>query len=169
MIAGTPHNEDKQAWCRIGEQRELMFLRRRFDGCEFSLNPQKSVDKYTHDLMVKLPCDLKSITTRFRMAESLYGVPSRSAVTINRKDLQRYAAHYPNIVIVLDVNYGDFQRTCMTTLSQMRDLIERGLAHLHQYKDRIEDRAGNAKESYVVDSMLFQEVVELSNQKHEEN
>jgi hypothetical protein len=164
-----PHNEDKVAWCRIGEDRERGFLTRRFRGCEFTLNPEKVVNKYAHDLLVSQPCDLKSITTRFRMAESLYGVPSRSAVTINRKDLRRYADLYPNIVIVLDIDYGDFRRTCMTTLFQMRSLIEQGKAHLHQYKDRIDDTHGNAKESYVVDSMLFQEVVEEKNPKHEEN
>jgi hypothetical protein len=158
MVA--PSNQDKPAWCRIGEQREHAFLGRRFKGCAFRLNPAKAGDKYTHDLVATLPCDLKSITTRFRKAEELYGVPSRSAVTINRKDLRRYESLYPGIIIVLDVDYGDFRRTCFTTLPQMRSLIEQGKAHLHQYKDRIDDTHGNAKESYVVDSMLFQEIEE---------
>jgi hypothetical protein len=152
-------NEDKQAWCQLGAAREEPFTRRSFLGCRFSMNPAKAHDKYAHDLEMTVPSDLKTITTRFRMAESLYGISSRSAITLNAKDVERYRRH-PHMVIVFDIDYGDFRRTCKASMPEIERLIRDGKARLHAYKDRVGDTAGNATESYVLDSLWFQPVKE---------
>ena len=152
-------NEDKIAWCIRGAEQEKAFVRRTFSGCRFAMNPAKDCDPYTFDLMLTVPCDLKTITTRFRMADALYGISSISAITLNVKDIERYKAH-PHMVIVFDVDYGDFKRVCKATMPEIRRLIDMGKARLHTYKARVDDKAGNAKDSYVFDSLWFQPLKE---------
>ena len=40
-------NEDKQAWCELGQTQEIDFVaNRRFRGTAVKINPKKKVDKY---------------------------------------------------------------------------------------------------------------------------
>jgi hypothetical protein len=87
-------NEDKLSWCQYGEELEHEFLDGSFP---VTLNPKKVSDKFTHDFFIHLPCDLKSIMSKWIKSESLFGIPSEHAISINQKDLQRYRDLYPKL------------------------------------------------------------------------
>jgi hypothetical protein len=57
--------------------------------------------------------DLKTIRTRFKTADR-YGLDSKTALTIYKKDVDRYSEKYPNIIGILDIDYGDLQRPAGT-------------------------------------------------------
>lgn len=86
-----------------------------------------------------------------------YGIPAKTAITINRKDIERYSAKYPNIVLILDIDFGDWRSIRYAPLRDIKRAIRRGAAKLHAYQNRTEDTRGNAKESYVLDALWFPE------------
>ena len=151
-------HKDKQAWCEAGAAAERRMagpvLPR---GGALMMNPAKAADPFTHDLFVTLPGDLKTIRTRFNTADR-YGIDPRSAITLNVKDVERYAERYPNIVIVFDVDYGDYRRLCYATLREIRRAIKADKARLHEYRDRVGDTQGNATASWVLDAEWFPEM-----------
>jgi len=150
--------QDKDAWVTAGaeaEQRMAGPLLPR--GGALMMNPAKRHDPYTHDLFITLPSDLKTIRTRFATADR-YGIPSRSAITLNAKDVERYRELYPTIVIVFDVDYGDYRRLCWATLREIARAISKGVARLHEYRDRVGDERGNARASWVMDAEWFPEL-----------
>lgn len=150
--------QNKQAWCEAGAHAEARMAGPLLPcGGALMLNPAKKIDKYTHDLFITLPSDLKTIRTRFNTANR-YGIDPLSAITLNVKDVERYAAHYPNIVIVFDVDFGDYKRLCYSHLREIKRAIRSGAAKLHEYKDRRDDARGNAKASYVMDANWFAEL-----------
>lgn len=151
------NNEDKHKWCEYGEESENTFLHE-FNSKQVyvKLNPEKVTNKFTHDFIITLPADLKTIRTRFYTSDR-YGVPSRSAITLNNKDVSRYSSLYPNIVIIFDVDYGDYKRICYCTLSTIKNIILEGNAKLHHYQNRIQD-PHNAQSSYVLDAEWFEEL-----------
>ena len=90
------------------------------------------------------------------MSERLFGIPSEYAISINVKDLKRYRQLYPNILIILDVRWaGKF----MLTIPRAQALLNQGKAHRHQYKGRVDDERGNAKDSLVFDLRDLDEVI----------
>jgi hypothetical protein len=152
------NTEDKASWCKHGEEQERLFAGPLLGGgCAVFTNPAKAEDKYTHDLFVVLPSDLKTVGTRFNSAFKLYGIPAESAITINAKDIDRYSAKYPHIIVIFDIDFGDFKRLCYASLRDLKRAIKLGKAKLHVYEKRRDDTDGNAKESWVMDSMWFQE------------
>ena len=154
-----PHNEDKLQWCRLGERAEAAFLGPAFaSGCSLFANPAKADCKYSHDCYFVCPADLKTIRTRFDSAERLYGIPSRSAVTINCKDVARYAERWPHIVLILDVDYGDYRTLRVAPLRDIERAIRHGKAQRHTYQQRSRDGSGNAVDSWVLDCEWFAEL-----------
>ena len=150
--------QDKRAWCEAGAQAEARMAGPLLpSGGALMLNPAKRSDRFTHDLFITLPSDLKTIRTRFNTAHR-YGIDPRSAITLNVKDVERYAQNYPNIVIVFDVDFGDYRRLCYSHLREIQRAIRSGAAKLHEYKDRRDDTKGNAKASYVMDANWFAEL-----------
>ena len=92
-------NEDKQAWCELGQTQEIDFVaNRRFRGTAVKINPKKKVDKYSHDFRLNVGADLKTITTEWKHSERMFGIPHPYAISINEKDLCRYMDLYPNIL-----------------------------------------------------------------------
>ena len=145
-------NDDKQKWCEHGRELEDEFvLRQRFVDVLIGINPDKDNNPFTYDMRIDLPCDLKSTKTPWRKAQEMFGIDPKYAVSINQKDLRRYARLYPNIVIVFDVDYPDYRATHWATLDMFRIMLEGGDMALHQYGARIDDTQGNAKASYVFD------------------
>ena len=144
--------DDKQKWCEHGRELEDEFvLRQRFVDVLIGINPDKDSNPFTYDMRIDLPCDLKSTKTPWRKAQEMFGIDPMYAVSINQKDLRRYARLYPNIVIVFDVDYPDYKATHWATLDMFRIMLEDGDMALHQYGARIDDTQGNAKASYVFD------------------
>lgn len=149
-------NEDKQAWCSYGEKQEIKFIKeRQVSGWDLKLNPEKKSNKYVYDLTATCPVDLKTMKTPF-YTSSDYGVPSSRAITINRKDLVRYAKLYPNIIILCDVQY--MNRMFIVTIDRAKKLVKAGKAKLHTYENRKDDDKGNARDSYVFDVNDLDEV-----------
>jgi hypothetical protein len=148
------NNEDKTAWCEYGLKLEHQFLAR---GYPVTLNDKKETDKYCHDFFIHLPCDLKSIKTRWEKSEELFGIPSDYAVSINQKDLQRYNDLYPNLVMILDVEWSGVY---LVPVSYAIKLIKNGYAKKHEYKNRKNDMQGNAKISWIFDIREFEVIKE---------
>jgi hypothetical protein len=158
-MESRPANENKLAWCSLGERAETAFLGPAFaTGCSLFANPAKAESKWTHDAFFVCPADLKTRRTRFNAAESLYGIPSRSAVTINCKDVDRYADRWPHIVLILDVDYGDYKTLRVAALRDLQRAIRHGMARVHTYQSRSRDGSGNAVDSWVVDAEWFDEL-----------
>ena len=143
---------DKKAWCDLGLELEKEFVSNsRFSDVTIGMNPSKSFDKYTYDMKIEMPCDLKTITTPWIYSEEMFGIPSDYAISINRKDLRRYYSLYPNIIIIFDVQYENYKATHWSDLDRLRILVKQNKAFLHKYKNRVDDNIGNAKDSYVLD------------------
>ena len=138
-------NEDKLSWCQYGEELEHEFLDGSFP---VTLNPKKVSDKFTHDFFIHLPCDLKSIMSKWIKSESLFGIPSEHAISINQKDLQRYRDLYPNLIMILNVQWSGVY---LLPVSYAINLIKQGKAKRHEYKNRQNDTKGNAKISWIFD------------------
>lgn len=154
-------NEDKGAWCEKGMDAEKLFVGQVFgSGCAVFMNPAKAEDVYTHDLYMQTPSDLKTVRTPFRMAEDLYGIPSRFAVTLNVKDVERYGKKYPNLRVIFDIKFSEFgvKTVRVASMHEILRLIRGGKARVHPYKSRVEDQHGNAKDSYVIDYRWFEEI-----------
>lgn len=144
-------NENKQWWCDVGAEMEHEFVKRKFSQVGVKINPNKKDDPYTHDLVIGLPCDLKTVRTPWKKSKEFWGIDPRNAVSINRKDLLRYARLYPNIIIIFDVNFENHNTVRWANLWMMRRLKLEGKLHQHFYQARVGLNDGNAKSSYVFD------------------
>lgn len=154
----SPHNEDKSAWCKLGQTAEDRFLGPSFKGgCAMFSNPAKTENPYLYDCYFVCPSDLKTIRTRFETADR-YGIPSQTAITINKKDVDRYLENWPLLVILFDIDYGDFVSLRVAPVRDIEKAIKAGKAPLHRYQNRVGDTAGNAKESYVLNALWFPEL-----------
>lgn len=147
---------DKPAWCEEGRKLEDIFVQERsFRDVKLKINPDKSDDVFTYDMRIEMPCDLKTITTPWMYSQDMFGIPPSYAISINRKDLRRYHALYPNIIIILDVQYPDYRATHWTDMNRLELLVRSGKVQLHKYKYRGDDGSGNAKDSYIFDVRWF--------------
>ena len=146
-------NEDKSAWCELGDEQEKAFLIKAFEaGLIVFRNPSKLEDKYAHDMFLGFPCDLKTVRTSFRTADR-YGIDPRYAVTLNEKDVDRYSQKYPHIVILFDIKFENgYEGLHYAALDRILAAIKRGIIKRHEYLARVNDTQGNAKASYVLDA-----------------
>jgi len=147
--------EDKGWWCNHGEklEKEFVFLA----GSQFTMNPDKTHDKYTHDLIYKgKPADLKSVRTPFFTAGK-YGYDPNRTVTFNLKDLHRYQKNYPDITVIFWAVWPAQERFGVSVDSvdgvwgYSLDDIRKGDTAVHSYQRRREDKSGNAKESMLLE------------------
>ena len=172
MVANT---EDKASWCeQYGEDVERGFtVGRLYElGLAGHLNLSKRQDKYTHDLFVSFPADLKTVRTPLYKAQELYGVDPQYAVTFNCKDAARYRSLYPSIVVIFDVRWencakdlggrrysvDDMHLTAAGFLTSISEAVRRSGNRVHTYGRRVNDTAGNAKDSWVFDIRHLQEL-----------
>ena len=152
------NTEDKQAWCKYGSELEREFVTNMFGSSVGVLkNPAKVTNPYTHDLFAMFPSDLKSIRTVFRTADR-YGFDSAYAITINEKDINRYTELYPNIILLLDIEYPMYKGIRMASIYRINRFIAAGKAKRHEYIFRVNDETGNAKASYIFDLRWFDEL-----------
>ena len=152
--------ENKLDWCKAGEIAENNFLAKMLKArIGIFANPAKSTDPYTHDMYMVLPADLKTCRTPFRTSDR-YGFDPKTAITIDKKDIDRYSKLYPNIMVIFDVSYEEFgfERLCYAPLKQLVAYVNTERAKHHVYLKRKNDTKGNAKDCYVMDSMWFQEI-----------
>ena len=157
--------QDKSRWCKDGESLEHSFVRR-FPEFMFEINPDKLHNPYAPDL-IYLPsnslADLKSQHAPFFKAGVLYGLDPTYAVVFNVKDKERYESIYPDIDIVYYVEwipiradmYGREYKVqphtgvYKTSFANLMELLKK--SPVHSYQQRVRDKKGNAKDSYVID------------------
>jgi len=162
--------QDKQKWCKLGEELEARFLKEeavRY-GFDLILHPNKSKDKCETDFQLrngKLDVDLKHMSVPFFKAQT-YGIDPNKAFTINHKDYLRYSYKYPtflgdDMVMLLwleveaDIKFGvPVSRKYglwSLRLSKFDELIRNRMIPCHSYKDRKDCTDSNAKHSWIVD------------------
>jgi len=153
--------EDKQAWCDYGAELEIAFverLRQKGNGVAIGMNPDKKHDKYTFDLIGKFQCDLKTCETPFRTCYR-YGFDPKYAITIDKKDIDRYTKLYPNIILVLDIRYPNYTAIKTVSIQTLARYVKEEKAKPHEYKKRVNDTKGNAKSCYIFDSRWFDDLI----------
>lgn len=147
--------QDKAAWCQFGDAQELAFLAETWaSNIAVFRNPAKLDDPFAHDLFAVFPADLKSIRTPFATADR-YGLDPRFAVTINAKDVQRYSQKQPAMMVLLDVRFPWHQAIHVAQIGHLQAATVNGRAKLHHYLQRVDDKQGNAKSSWVYDCRWF--------------
>ena len=176
LLSEKKHDtEDKQWWVIEWAKKENLFVNEVCPrlGLNAIMNPAKGTDPYAHDILVdgKI-ADLKCQQTPFFKAGDLYNILSQYAITFNRKDYLRYRKMYPNIHIffwidwqTLEIQIGGkpykvapMSGVWKATLPQIKELIEGGNVPLHSYKRRQNDVSGNAKNSYILDLRLLEQL-----------
>ena len=167
--------EDKDAWCRKGEELERDFVARivPLTGRDVRINPEKATNPYAidlHDYDNDRPADLKSFMTPFftcaRYTQDEAGRPlarrldPRLTITFDAKDYRRYCELYPECDIYLyvhweqlayrDVEIEPLEGVWVARFADMRAKIEeRALVH-HNYLRRKGDPR-NANDCYLFD------------------
>ena len=158
--------QDKVSWCKWGEDMEVAFLTKYGYNFGLDINPQKkekpTVPDFIHVDSNKI-VDLKTQNTPFFQANK-YGVPPQFAVTFNDNDLDYYKNCYPDIIIIFHVEWLvhklQFPNGSEKVVSKMEGIwvttinrIDKECTanNLHEYKQRLNDEKGNAKNSYVLD------------------
>ncbi len=156
MTSRSKDLQDKEAWCAAGEVDEGNFIRNQgFDRVVVLPNVEKARDKYTHDMRISFPSDLKTVRSSWIHSQRMFGLDPKYAISLNRKDVERYNKLYPNIVIVFDIEMSEYNGVHWADLHRINTLIRKGMAKEHSYKDRVDDNKGNAKSSYVFDCRWF--------------
>lgn len=167
--------QDKEFWCAEGQQKEYSFIHKFGRRLRLRIHPNKEHDAFGPDLLhepSKRPADLKTQNTPFFASRSLYRIDPQYAVTLNKKDVDRYRAKYPDILIYFAVEWvvvkmvytsGKVSRVepmfgvWAIRFSDLCELVRH--APLHKYRQRTNDQRGNATESYVLSLRDLKQVV----------
>lgn len=165
------HNpQDKSYWCKWGADMERRFVNdvAPYLNINAQINPEKRRNKYAPDLLVDGHlADLKYHECPFFLSNALYQVDNQYSVTFNCKDFERYARLYPDLLIFMWLHFVDTEMEVGGRRYRVRPL--RGVwkapfqrvaklvskAPVHAYKNRKDDRIGNARDSYVLDIRDF--------------
>jgi hypothetical protein len=156
--------QNKKLWCKDGEKIEEAFVSKYGNQLDLSINPEKSTNPYAPDLIKNSKiADLKTQNTPFFKAKKLYNIDPSYAVVFNRKDAERYWKLYRDIIIYFWVEWhsvkfemGSFEQEVKYINGvwsiKFIDLVELlKVAPEHHYQQRITDKKGNAKSSFVLD------------------
>lgn len=178
----VPHDtEDKQYWYLLGCRDELDFCLHTAPraGLTVRVNPAKAQNPTTIDLLrtladgTEVPTDLKSQTTPFFTARR-YGKDPARTVTFNLKDLAHYERRYPAAHLLFHVRWTQtaypapprkptvtvppLEGVWLTTVPEVRRLVDAGRAPVHTYLHRMADTLGNARDSYLLSLGDLQEL-----------
>lgn len=157
--------QDKLSWCEFGLQEEKAFLTKYGKELGLEFNPEKKEDKKVVDLYHSkdgVYADLKSQSTPFFKAGEKYGIEPQWAVTFNRKDKWNYehkTKKLGDMYIYFWVRWDNDERYGVSIeamegvwkikFSDLLNLLDEN--KLHRYRQRVNDKQGNAKDSFVVD------------------
>lgn len=162
----TPRElQAKGTWCESGARIEEVFVSRYGGRLGLAINPEKATNRYAPDLLnvgSHNLGDLKTQNSPFFQAWSRFRLDPQYTVVFNDKDAQRYGQLYPNIDIYFWVDWVAVKFEGSTTIEvqpmtgvwhipfpELQPLLAK--APVHSYAQRINDTAGNAKGSYVLD------------------
>jgi len=158
--------QDKPAWCEVGEDLELAFLKVFGVKFDLKLNEEKETKPTAPDFKhngTGRYVDLKTQNTPFFNAAK-YSVDPQYAVTFNAIDLERYSSLYPSIIVIFHVSW-EATKIIFSNGKKIEVLPMSGIwaasiqtiekncntKNYHQYQQRLSDKKGNAKGSYVLD------------------
>lgn len=162
--------EDKQYWYDKGDALEQEFVTSVAPviGVDAIINPEKKTKRTAPDLLIggEQYGELKSRETPFFMAEELYGLNPQYTVTFNVKDDHYYRTNHPDIPVYFWVRWRDnltyknkkvvpMEAVWEIPYKEISDLIARNVFPKHTYKRRVADTQGNAKDSYVIDLLMW--------------
>jgi hypothetical protein len=155
--------QNKKVWCKDGEQIEEAFVSRYGSQLGLSINPEKSTNPYAPDLIKNSKiADLKTQNTPFFKAGKLYNIDPSYAIVFNRKDAERYWKLYRDIIIYFWVEWHSVKFVMGNFTQEVEyingvwsikfiDLVELlKVSPEHFYQQRIADKKGNAKSSFVL-------------------
>ncbi len=157
--------QDKGPWHKFGEKSEKIFISKYGQELSLDINPQKLADPTVADLINTSNgkfAELKTKNTPFFKARGLYNHDPQYTVTFDLKDHDNYMKNYPNLEVYFWVSWiaVKFVDTETITVKPMegiwkidfQDLKELNKkAPVHEYRQRIGDKLGNSKFSYVLD------------------
>jgi len=160
----TPSDlQNKKLWCKDGEKIEEAFVSKYGNQLGLIINPEKSTNPYAPDLIkYSNIADLKTQNTPFFKAKKLYNIDPSYAVVFNRKDAERYWKLYRDIIIYFWVEWhsvkfvmGSFEQEVEYINGvwsiKFIDLVKLlKIAPEHHYQQRVNDKKGNAKSSFVL-------------------
>ena len=168
--------QNKSYWCKKGESIENKFVDLYGDRLKIKINPEKSTNPYTIDLLQynrNILCDLKTQNTPFFKAHELYRTNPTYTIIFNHKDRERYYEKYRLIdlffwidwiavkLIIGGIEYKVFPLSGVWKVS-FKDLDDYcNERPLHNYSQRKDDQNGNAKGSYVLDirNKIFEQLI----------
>jgi hypothetical protein len=153
--------QDKAKWCKIGLVKEIDFIIKYGKRFCLEINKNKIEDKFAPDLFDFKNgkfADLKTQNTPFFMAWDLYSYCPQFTVVFNKKDRSRYLENYKNIDIYFWIDWHRISlgKYCVIPMECIAKINFQNLNRLcldeklHKYKQRINDKKGNAKESYLI-------------------
>ncbi|MGE7773390.1 hypothetical protein ACQKLP_01630 [Chitinophaga sp. NPDC101104] len=165
----TEHDlQDKTYWCNRGETMEKAFVSLYGDITAYDINPKKKGDKYALDFIsvkTKILADLKSQHRPFFTSGETYNIDSQHAVTFNVKDKRRYEQNFPGMDVIYFIDWVAVRMLNTETQKEwtvnpmlgiykisfrvFKEILSK--APVHKYKQRENDRMGNARDSYVID------------------
>lgn len=158
--------EDKEHWCKHGEKIEDYFLENIVPLLPYDIikNPEKVDNPYLPDFSLNGNlCDLKAQNTPFFKADDFYGIDPKYAVSFNHKDYRNYIRNYPNIGIFFFINWTTLEMDFGHRICRVEPLIGVWMIGIkkihsmiddlpsHSYQKRVNDKKGNAKNSYGLD------------------
>lgn len=150
--------------CRSGATMEEVFVKLYGDQLNLVINPQKVSDSYVpnfYNTRNGLLADLKTQNTPFFQAETRFGLDPQYTVVFNGKDRNRYKSEYPDIEIYFAIDWQvvKFKGKITLEVSPMVGVwfinfgdLDKILdsAPFHKYLQRIDDKRGNVRESYLL-------------------
>ena len=181
---GVAHDtEDRAYWYGLGCREEADFCAGLAiqAGLTVRVNPAKAQNPKVIDLIRTWPdgregyADLKTQRTPFFTARR-YGHDPALTVTFNLKDLRHYERLYPQADIIYHVCWTQTELTLrsgevlrvpvvegvwLTSVGQIRALIDAGRAPIHAYQHRVNDHQGNARDSYLLALSDLQGILRL--------
>lgn len=164
-IVSNKNLQNKGLWCEIGAGKEEVFVRKYGELLGLAIHPDKKYNPYGPDLINLKngkPADLKTQNTPFFQAGKRFGMDPQFTVVFNHKDRIRYKEKYPNIEIYFAVDWqaitfkseyktitvNPMQGLWYINFQKLNEVLEK--APLHNYQQRVNDKKGNAKGSYIV-------------------
>jgi len=157
--------QDKGPWCQTGVSIENTFVSKFGAKLGVTINPSKTNDAYSPDLLEvgsSILADLKTQNTPFFQANQRFGLDPQRVVVFNKKDADRYERLYPAIIIYFWVDWQAVRFESGAQIIQVNPMSEvwripfpdlqklLQKAPLHFYAQRRNDNLGNAKSSYVL-------------------
>ena len=169
-------NEDKGYWIEWGEKKERDFCEKMAPYLKIQArrNPERKYDKFAPDLEILQDGKITKAELKYRetpfFTAGKYKMKPQTTFTFNKKDYERYTEKkfvdkYGDIPIYIWIHWktlsgngikvNPFGGVWLGSSLGIKRIIDTKSSPLHKYKYRVDDKEGNAKESYLLDVSFF--------------